>query len=83
MTEFDNFQPKYLQPSEHDLKYGRPTTIRWNTEERKIIEEIKNLFNTTSDAQAVKLMMKQGYHVIQSGLAPEVKDYVFKNTKRS
>jgi len=83
MDEFENFQQKYLQPSEHELKYGRPTTIRWNDEERRIIEEIKKLFNTTSDAQAVKLMMKQGYHVIQKGLAPELKDYLFKNTKRS
>jgi hypothetical protein len=57
------FKPRNIRPeSEEKLLF----TIRLNEEERKILDQIKEVFDIPSDSTAIKIGCFQGFRVLQN-----------------
>ena len=80
--EKEKFRRYELEESLHEIKYGRPISVRLNETERKWLEEIKEDLNIKSDSKALKYSALIGKNVLQSLLSRKILQYLFKNDRQ-
>lgn len=56
-------------------------TVRVNDEERKMLEEIKEVLNIKSDGKALKIAARVGYNVLHTTFGRELLLYLFKKER--
>ena len=79
--EKEPFRRYDLDKSEHELKYGRPISVRLNDTERAWLEEFKEDLNIKSDSKALKTAALIGKNVLQGMLGRKILRYLFKNDR--
>lgn len=65
----------------HEEKRADTFTVRVNEEERKMIEELKELMNVKQDSKALKVAAKVGLNVLLSSFGKDTLRYLFKKDR--
>lgn len=79
--EKEPFRRYNINTPEHELKYGRPISVRLNDEERQSLEDAKKHLGTSRDSTALKELMAMGYNVLHTHLKGVKLGKSFKNKK--
>jgi len=61
------YEKKYINNKEyeqHKIKYGAPISLRLNDQERKKVEEFRNMADIASLSEAIKVLMEVGHNVL-------------------